>query len=258
MSKAILYDMTKCIGCRQCEAACAERWGLSYEEPFASQEKLSEHKLTAIRTYSDGHFSRKLCMHCADPTCASVCPVGAFKKTKLGPVVYDEDKCIGCRYCMLACPFEVPVYEWTHVLPRVRKCDMCHERLGKGQATACSEACPTDATITGEREELIAEARRRIAESPGDYYDHIYGIEEVGGTSVLMLSPVPFEQLGMRADLPKGPLPSLTWQALAHVPDVVTVGSVLLGGVWWITHRREEVEAAEGKNSEARRKERER
>ena len=252
MSKAILYDITQCIGCRQCEAACSERWGIPYEEPVASQEFVSDQKLTAIQTHPEDRYTRKLCMHCADPTCVSVCPVGAFEKSKLGPVVYDEDKCIGCRYCMLACPFSVPVYEWSKVLPRVRKCDMCHERLERGLVTACSEACPTGATTTGERDELIAKARRRIAENPEQYYDHIYGVEEVGGTSVLFLSPVPFEQLGMRTDLPNGPLPSLTWQALSHVPDVVTVGSVLLGGVWWITHRREEVEAAEGSAKSAR------
>lgn len=252
MSQAILYDVTQCIGCKQCEAACAERWGLAYDGSVASQETLSEHKLTTVQTHADGRYTRKLCMHCADPTCVSVCPVGAFEKTALGPVIYDEDKCIGCRYCMLACPFQVPVYEWTKVLPRVRKCDMCHERLEKGQPTACSEACPTGATTTGDRDELIAEARRRIAANPGQYYDHIYGIEEVGGTSVLLLSPVPFEELGVRTDLPKDALSSLTWQALSHVPDVVTAGSVLLGGIWWITHRREEVEAAEGKPRVAR------
>jgi formate dehydrogenase iron-sulfur subunit len=146
----------------------------------------------------------------------------------------------------------VPVYEWTKVLPRVRKCDLCHERLEQGLPTACSEACPTGATKTGDREALIAEARQRIAENPGRYYDHIYGIEEVGGTSVLFLSPVPFDQLGMRTDLPNAALPNLTWRALSHVPDVVTVGSVLLGGVWWITHRREEVQAAEGKTQRDR------
>jgi formate dehydrogenase iron-sulfur subunit len=252
MSQAILYDIAQCIGCRQCEAACAERWGLRYEEPVTSQEFLSDHKLTAIQTHANERYTRKLCMHCVDPTCVSVCPVGAFEKSKLGPVVYDEDRCIGCRYCMLACPFNVPVYEWTKLLPRVRKCDMCRERLEKGLVTACSGACPTGATTTGERDEMIAEARQRIRENPGKYYDHIYGVAEVGGTSVLILSPVAFDELGIRTDLPKGPLPGLTWQALSHVPDVVTVGSALLCGIWWITHRRDEVAAVEGTNGPAR------
>lgn len=246
MPKAILYDSTLCIGCRLCEAACAERWGQDYDDELAAREELSHRKLTTIVT-RDEHYSRRLCMHCADPTCVSVCPVGAFQKTSLGPVIYDEKRCIGCRYCMLACPFQVPVYEWDERLPRVKKCDMCYQRQLAGQATACTEACPTGATVCGEREELIAEARRRIAENPGQYCDHIYGLEEVGGTSVLFLSAVPFEELGLRAQLPNQSLPVLTWRVLSLVPDIVAVGTVLLGGVWWITHRREEVAAAESR-----------
>jgi formate dehydrogenase iron-sulfur subunit len=129
---------------------------------------------------------------------------------------------------------------------------MCHDRLVEGKPTACSEACPTGATSFGERDELIAEARRRIAENPERYYPHIFGIEEVGGTSVLILSPVPFEELGMRTDLPRKALPQLTWAALSHVPDIVSVGAVMLGGVYWITHRREEVAEAEGLEVEVR------
>jgi formate dehydrogenase iron-sulfur subunit len=249
MGKAILYDSTLCIGCRLCEGACAERWGLPYDDKVAAEEKLSAHKLTAVQTHGE-RFNRRLCMHCEDPTCASVCPVGAFRKTALGPVVYDESRCIGCRYCMLACPFQVPAYTWNSRLPVVKKCDMCYERQLAGLATACAEACPTGATISGERDALIAEARRRIAENPGQYYDRIYGIEEVGGTSVLFLSAVPFEELGLPAGLPREPLPLLTWRALSHVPDIVVVGTVLLGGVWWITHRREEVAAAEAPEKE--------
>lgn len=245
MGKAILYDSTLCIGCRLCEGACAEKWGLPYDDAVAAEEKLSDRKLTAIVTRGE-HFIRRMCMHCQEPTCASVCPVGALQKTALGPVVYDENRCIGCRYCMLACPFQVPVYEWNKRLPRVKKCDLCVDRQRAGQVTACSEVCPTGATITGERDELVAEARRRIAENPAQYYDHIYGLEEVGGTSVLFLAAVPFEQLLERAHLPTEALPVLTWRALSLVPDIVGVGTVLLGGVWWITHRREEVAAAEG------------
>jgi len=255
VGKAILYDSTLCIGCRLCEGACAEKWGLPYEDTVAAEEKLSDHKLTTIVTHGE-RYSRRLCMHCDDPTCVSVCPVGAFSKTELGPVVYDENRCIGCRYCMLACPFQVPVYEWNQRLPRVKKCDMCYERQRAGQLTACTEACPTGATICGERDDLIAEARRRIAENSGQYYDHIYGLQEVGGTSVLFLSAVPFEELGLRANLPNQPLPVLTWRVLSLVPDIVTVGTVLLGGVWWITHRREEVAAAEGNGAAARKEER--
>ncbi len=246
MAKAILYDSTLCVGCRACETACAERWHLPYDKTIAAEEKLSAHKNTAIQTFGE-HFSRRLCMHCEDPTCASVCPVGAFTKTALGPVVYDEDKCMGCRYCMTACPFQVPTYEWGKLLPKVKKCDMCYERQSKGQLTACSEACPTEATICGERDQLVAIARKRMADKPGGYYPGIYGLNEVGGTSVLMLSAVPFEQIGLKSKLPHEALPPLTWHVLSMIPDIAIAGGVMLGGVYWLAHRREKVAAEEGR-----------
>lgn len=245
MAKAILYDSTLCVGCRACEDGCAKRWEIPYNDKIAQEEEISAHKLTAVVTHGE-RFSRRLCMHCVDPACVSVCPVAALQKTALGPVVYDEDRCMGCRYCMVACAFQVPAYEWNRRLPRVQKCDMCYQRLRSGKPTACSEACPTGATITGDRDALVAEARKRLAEKPNEYYQRIYGIDEVGGTSVLMLTGVPFEQLGMRTGLPKGPLPALTWAVQSRVPDVAIYGSVLLGGIWWITHRREEVARKEG------------
>jgi formate dehydrogenase iron-sulfur subunit len=246
MSKAILYDSTLCIGCKACEGACAERWGLPYDDKIAAEEKISAHKLTAIETHGD-KFSRRLCMNCVQPACASVCPVGALQKTTLGPVVYDADKCMGCRYCMQACPFQVPSYEWSSRLPRMRKCDMCFERQSQGKVTACAEACPVGATKNGDRDALVAEAQQRIAEKPDQYYGKIYGLKEVGGTSVLYLSAVPFEQIGLRTNVPLEPLPETTWRVLELVPDVVSTGSVLLGGIWWITNRRAEVSKKEGK-----------
>ncbi len=245
MSKSVLYDSTLCVGCRACESACAEKWGLSYDEKIGAKERLSEYKLTTVVTRGD-KFVRRMCMHCAEPTCVSVCPVGAFEKTSLGPVIYQEDRCIGCRYCIAACPFQVPVYEWSKNLPKVKKCDMCYERVRAGKPTSCSEACPTNATITGDYEAMVREARRRITENPKQYHPKIYGLREVGGTSVLFLSSVPFEQLGLNTGLPLEPLPQLTRQVLSFVPDVVGIGSVLLGGVYWITHRRDEVAAVEG------------
>jgi formate dehydrogenase iron-sulfur subunit len=246
MAKAILYDSTLCVGCRACEGACAERWGLPYNDRIAAEEKISAHKLTAIETHED-KYSRRLCMHCVQPACASVCPVGAIQKTALGPVVYDPEKCIGCRYCLQACAFQVPSYEWEKQLPRMRKCDMCFDRQSRGEATACAAACPTGATQCGDREALMAEARRRIAEKPADYNGKVYGFQEAGGTSVFYLSAVPFEQIGLRTNVPHESLPELTWRVLELVPDVVSTGGVLLGGIWWITNRRAEVAKAEGK-----------
>ena len=244
MSKAILYDATVCIGCKLCEKACAERNGLPYDDKIAAEQKQSEHKFTVVLSQGD-KFMRRLCMNCNDPACASVCPVGALRKTAEGPVTYENSRCIGCRYCMVACPFSVPKYEWDKILPLVRKCDMCADRVAKGQPTACAAVCPTGATKFGDRDALIAEAKSRIASNRGQYVDHIYGLNEVGGTSVLLLSSVPFEQFGYSGNLPVEPAPVLTYRALSHVPDVVALGTVLLGGICWITNRRAEVAAAE-------------
>ena len=154
---------------------------------------------------------------------------------------------MGCRYCMAACPFGVPKYEWGKLLPRIRKCTLCPDRVAAGKPTACAEVCPTGATKFGERDDLISEAQQRIRDNPGKYVNHIYGLTEVGGTSVLLLSSVPFEEFGYRASLPGNPLPMLTYRVLSRIPDIVPLGGVLLGGVWWITHRREEVAAAESR-----------
>ena len=244
MSKSILYDATLCINCKQCEVACAERNKLPYNEAIGAEQKQSAHKYTVVLEQGD-KFMRRLCMNCSDPACASVCPVGAFKKTAAGPVVYDESKCMGCRYCMLACPFGVPKYEWEKALPLVRKCDMCADRVLAGRPPACVEACPTGANKFGERDELLAEAKQRIKEKPDQYVQHVYGESEVGGTSVLLLSSVPFEQFGYRGDLLHEPLPMLTYRVLSRIPDFVGLGGVLLGGIWWITNRRADVAAAE-------------
>jgi formate dehydrogenase iron-sulfur subunit len=206
--------------------------------------KLSADTLNVVQTHGS-IFVRRFCMHCQVPTCASVCPVGALHKTAAGPVVYDADKCMGCRYCMMACPFGVPRYEWKVALPKVKKCTMCAPRQAKGQQPACTEVCPVQAGIFGERDDLLNEAEKRLRDEPAKYFHHIYGKEEVGGTSVLYLSAVPFEQLGLPANLPTDPLPVLTYRVLSKIPYVVSLGGLLLGGIWWITNRREEVAEAE-------------
>lgn len=250
MSKAILYDATLCVGCKQCEQACADKNSLPYNDQIAAEQVQSEHKFTVVMS-KDDKFMRRLCMNCEEPACASVCPVGALQKTPQGPVAYDAYKCMGCRYCMAACPFGVPKYEWNNNLtPKVRKCTMCSDRVVAGQQTACADACPTGATKFGDRDELLEEAKKRIRENPDNYVSHIFGESEVGGTSVLMLSSVPFEQFGFRTDLVHDPLPLYTYRVLSRIPDFVPLGGVLLGGIWWITHRREEVAAAEGKKDD--------
>lgn len=234
--KAMLVDITMCVGCGACQAACKMENGL----PEEAEEKLSPTAWTALDTRGETYV-RRMCQHCEHPTCVSVCPVGAFQKHPEGPVTYDASKCLGCRYCIQACPFGVPRYEWTSRAPRVQKCRFCVDRQAKGLPPACVEACPTGATKYGDRDELIAEAKARIAAEPGRYVDHVYGVDEVGGTSVLYLSPVPFEQLGFKTDLQTTPLPVLTESVLHKLPGVVTLGGVFLAGVYWITNRRSEV-----------------
>jgi formate dehydrogenase iron-sulfur subunit len=240
MSVGLLFDSTRCIGCGACSAACKEANGL----PLPVEERTTAYTWTIVEKVADAHV-RRLCFHCAQPTCASVCPVAALQKTPEGPVVYDAARCIGCRYCIMACPFGVPKYQWDQAIPIVGKCILCAGRVAQGKPTACASVCPTGATLFGEREALADEAKRRIAAHPGIYVDHVYGLTEAGGTSVLMLSAVPFEQLGMRTNLPRQPLPMLTWQVLSKIPSFVTVWGVFLFGVHWITKRREIVQEFE-------------
>ena len=236
--KAILFDVTKCIGCQACVYACKEANNLS--EPEKEEKELSPTAYTVVKE-KEGVYYRRLCMHCKEPTCASVCPVKAFEKTPNGPVIYHSDKCIGCRYCIQACPFAVPTYEWKSTKPLVRKCTMCAERQKQGKISACAEACPTEATIFGDREELLKEAKRRIAENPDLYVNHIYGEKEAGGTSVLILSNVPFEKLGFPTNLTEEPLSELTWAIMSKIPNYVVVSGVFLYGIYWIINRRMEL-----------------
>jgi formate dehydrogenase iron-sulfur subunit len=241
-ARALLIDITRCVGCRACAAACKESHGFPGDP--ADDKDLGARAYTVVLDKGGDRYVRRLCMHCVDPSCASACPVSALRKTPTGPVVYDASRCLGCRYCMVACPFSVPRYEWDNPIPAVRKCDLCASRLAEGGINACAEACAFEATVAGTREELLAEAHRRIRENKDAYYPHVYGEEEVGGTSVLFLSPVPFEDLGFKVNLGSRPLPELTWNALEKIPGLVTVGGAAMFAVWWITNRREEVQAS--------------
>ena len=273
MSKAILVDTTRCVGCQRCVAACKLVNGLlrASRSDFMTtdslrplgpdtdlamdetgDEELSANALNVVQTHGSVYV-RRFCMHCQDPTCVSVCPVGAFRKTAAGPVVYAEERCMGCRYCMMACPFGVPRYEWNKVwAPRVKKCHMCAPRQAKGLKPACTEVCPVQAGVFGEREDLLREAENRLRQEPTKYLQYIYGKQEVGGTSVLYLSAVPFEGLGLPTNLPHDALPMYTYRVLSEIPTLVTLGGALLGGIWWITKRREEVANAGKKEEEKR------
>jgi formate dehydrogenase iron-sulfur subunit len=242
--KALLLDVSMCIGCNSCQVGCKTENKLDPKE----EKYLSLTAFTALDEFN-GKFVRRLCQHCQVPTCVSVCPVGALTKTDAGPVTYDAEKCIGCRYCLQACPFRVPRYEWHSTRPRIQKCNFCVARQSRGLQTACAEACPTGATKFGDRDALILEAHSRIQGGGGKYVNRIYGQEDVGGTSMLYISPVPFEQLGFDTRLGDEPMPLLTHRAMEKIPNVVTVGAVLLAGIWWITKRRTEVEQHESTTS---------
>jgi len=241
--RGLLFDATLCIGCGACCQACRERNGLPSAAGDFNEDTLSERTYTTV-TARGGRFVRRMCMHCRVPTCVSSCPVGALQKTALGPVAYREQRCIGCRYCVQACPFSIPRYEWTARLPRVRKCDLCADRLAAGLPNACASVCPTGATRAGLRSELLAEAHRRIHDSPKRYFPHVYGEHEAGGTAVLLVADRPLEELGYPTGLGDDPIPVLTWNVLSQVPRFAVAAGIGLAGLWWITKRREEVARA--------------
>ncbi len=254
-SGGVLHDATLCIGCRVCEAACNAVNELPEpDKPFKDQAVLEEKRRTTSKTYTVVNrymtggekagpvFRKDQCNHCLEPACASACFVEAFKKTPTGAVTYDASVCVGCRYCMIACPFAIPTYEYDNpTTPVVRKCTLCYPRINKGKLPGCVEKCPTEALVFGEREALIRIARERIRKHPERYVDHIYGENEMGGTSWLYLSGVPFEQLGLREDLGVTPAPQLTKGALGAVPMVVGLWPVFLTGVWAMTKRKEKI-----------------
>jgi formate dehydrogenase beta subunit len=229
-----LVDLSLCDGCRKCELACSQANTLPPpEKPFEDMKVLeaprrpTDTALTVVNRYKVAGGERPIfvkvqCMHCNDPACASACIVGALTKEKNGAVVYDKDKCLGCRYCMVACPFQIPAYEYRDAFtPRVRKCTFCFDRISKeGGAPACAKMCPKEAIEFGPREEVLALARQRVAGNGtpyrrhGTYEPRIYGEKEVGGTGWVYVSPVPFEQLGFLS-LPEGAPPRLT-EAIQH------------------------------------------
>ena len=258
-SLAVLHDISRCIGCRKCEAACNQVNQLpALEKPFDDLTVLERKRRTTAKAYTvvnqvgqkpamqSPMFAKNQCNHCLEPACASACFVKAFTKTPEGAVTYNADVCVGCRYCMIACPFEIPTYEYNNAFtPKVMKCTMCHPRVSEGKLPGCVEACPTEALVFGRRDDLLRAARRRIENHPEAYVPHIYGEHEMGGTSWLYLSPVPFSQIGMREDLGTTPAGKLTAGALGAVPIVVGLWPVLLTGIYAINKRKEKIAAEE-------------
>ena len=268
--KTTLVDVTNCIGCRACQVAC-KQWNdregeltelnahLGFQNPATLSAKtytlISFHETPDAKSQEGfkSSFVMRRCFHCLEPACASACPTTALYAQADGPVTYDPAKCIGCRYCMLACPWDVPTAEWDSLAPKIQKCTHCADRVSQpapiqfnGQKAsdyetkrfldsiatpACVKACPADALRFGEREEMLAEARKRISARPGRYVDHIYGEKEAGGTSVLYLAGVPFSSLGF-PDVGEKAFPTWTSAALKLVPPAVLALGAVLGAAY--------------------------
>lgn len=242
----VLIDITKCVGCRKCEGACKAKNGLPADAANAAQPaKLSATKFTYVdkltvttATVNKGTRTiKRQCMHCLEPACASACPVAALYKVPDGPVIYRAERCLGCRYCMVACPFDVPKYEWESTSPVIRKCQGCFDLTACGDSPACCSACPTGALKYGVRDDLLVEAKQRIKDNPTKYVNHVYGENEVGGTAVLYLADVPFEKLGLRTDLPTQALPHYTDAAMSKIPGLVMGLAVVLGSATVLSGR---------------------
>lgn len=267
----MLNDTTRCIGCKACQVACKKENKLPMEstlneagnvgrDVYDAPRGLSEKTYTLIKMQQDKEggpatFVKTQCMHCNEPACASACIVGALKKRDNGAVAYDSDRCMGCRYCMVACPFSVPQFEWQNAIPSIRKCTLCREtRLDKGKPTACSGACPAGAITFGKSSDLIKIARKRIEADPERYQDHIYGEKEVGGTGVLYLARpnMQFASLGLppfEYRTVAGLTESIQHRIFQYFIPPIAVYSVL-GGIMYYNQRRKQNGGEEGGDHE--------
>lgn len=287
----MLFDSTLCVGCKACVSKCKE---VNEKPPVIDGDKaswdsardLSPDTLNVIKVYRDGTaqtkdaefdgfcFEKRSCMHCVDPGCVSVCPVTAMRRDPVtGIVTHHPDACIGCRNCMVGCPYNVPQYDYDDPFGEINKCEMCNqkgvERIDNGLMTGCAEACPTGATLFGTREQLLAEAKKRLAAKPGetynyprgdlakpdsyhekeipDYKQHIWGEKEAGGTNVLHISSVPFDKLGM---------PPLEERSAASVAETVqhslysylALPAIALTGLSYVVNKNMDVEDEGGES----------
>ena len=267
-----LADTTLCIGCRKCEEACNINNNLPHPDtPFSDRTVLFNKRrpdagaLTVVNRYAgnpskdqkkiSNTFCKIQCMHCLNPACVSACVVGAMKQLTDGSVVYNKDICLGCRYCMIACPFEIPAYEYgDSITPRVKKCIFCADlSKNRGANPACAAACPTEALVFGTREDLLKLARDRIKRRPDRYIDHIYGEMEAGGTSWLYLAGRPPEEIDLKPMPDKSP--AVLTESIQHgifkfgILPIAAYG--ILTAVMWRS-RKKEIEAQKGEEEAKR------
>ncbi len=255
----VLIDTTQCIGCRKCEWACNDHNDLpetsleAFEDKtvFAEMRRPAADRFTVVNKFGTEDapiWAKVQCMHCHDAACASACIVTAFSRREDGPIIYDEGRCMGCRYCMVACPFQIPAYEWEDPLtPRVRKCTFCFDRLDEGKAPACVTVCPVQCLTFGERGQLLETAHSHIDRHPDRYIDHIYGEHEVGGTAWMYMASVPFSELGLPT-LGAAAIPCVT-ETIQHsvfknfFPPLALYA--FFGQIMWLTRERKPLTTAE-------------
>ncbi len=263
----VLVDTTVCIGCRRCEWACKE-WNKlpgqktlkEYEKDqavFEKRRRTHADTFTVVNRFENPRdaskpiFVKKQCMHCYEPGCASSCFVKAFTKQPVGAVTYDASLCVGCRYCLAACPFDMPAYQYYDPFtPQVTKCTFCFDRITKeGGVPACVGMCPVETMTFGKRTDLIDLGHKKIRDNPSRYVNHLYGEQEVGGTSWMYLSGVPFNMIGFRTDLGTAPIPSLSKPFLSLVAPVFITIPALAMGFYSFKKRRDKIEAEEIKKA---------
>lgn len=251
MAKGVLVDLSKCVGCGSCTVACKLWNDLKFDQnqpAVGDQVKLTDKNWTVVKfnyvKHQDGapvfRFVKDQCLHCLEPACASACFAKALQKTDDGPVIYYPHLCVGCRYCMIACPFNIPKFEWDKTFPLITKCQMCSTKVDRGEAPACVSVCPAGVFKYGEREAILKEAKDIIAKD-AKYVREVYGEKEVGGTTWLYISDVPFAQLGFNTNLGTVPIPTYSHDFLKHTPVVAVTWGVILTGLYHYTKRRNEI-----------------
>ena len=251
----VLIDLTRCVGCDSCALACKEKNGLLH--PSVVPDALDSAAYTFVDDrwvmtaggQEQRRYVKRQCMHCLNAACVSACPAAAMHKGDQGPVIYRSDRCLGCRYCQAACPFGVPRFNWDNgINPVISKCWFCYDRLQNGERPACVEACPSGALRFGLREELLAQAHGQIASNTDRYVDHIFGEFEVGGTAMLYISDVPFDQLGFPADLTRTAPPEETEKIVSKLPLVLAGMTAFMAGTAIYTHHEPSESVSDGKN----------
>ncbi|MDY0389634.1 4Fe-4S dicluster domain-containing protein [Desulfobulbus oligotrophicus] len=260
-SMGVLVDLSRCVGCRSCEAACNKEQNLpAPEKPFndfsvfdelshGQKRRTDETRYTVVNRHDIPGLNHPLfrkiqCNHCLEPACLTSCFVNAYTKTPEGAVIYDASVCVGCRTCMIACPFNIPAFRYSSAFdPKIMKCIFCHDtRLVKGLPPACVEACPQEVMTFGRRTDILEMGRQRIRENPAAYVDHIYGEHEAGGTAWMYLSPVPFEQVEFNTAVPKEPILNYVKDFLSIVPMVLTIWPALFTGIHLLATKKEKME----------------